>query len=289
MRRRAASTTICTTRPCSACESVAASPVEPQGATPSTPAATWSSTSSRSAGSSISPSRKGVTSAVKTPSNTAQSPSMPDLPREDLRRGSGHRDVRAVVRPGDLELAAAQLDRDRALDEAAQHGYHGDRAGTAPAGERLAGAALPGALPDPAAADGAREFDVHPVREGRVVLDARAQRLDRRAIGIVDEDHGVGVAHRHGRHTHALADDVEGHVEHGPAPVAERGRNLLGLEDRPTHVDRARDPARRPAASRCRRASRRGSRPRAYGRARAGRGSRRGSRWRTSRPASRRR
>src|SRR3990172_6671755 len=168
-RPRAAATTTSTTRRCSAWESVAASPVEPQGTRPSTPAEIWSSTRSWSARSSMDPSRNGVTSAVRTPSNMfasvrqlaahplgARPPWLPpsvrldlDPTREDAGRGAGHHDRRVVALPRDLELAAAQRDAQPALRPSAEHARDRHRAGAAPAGERLARAALPGALPDP--------------------------------------------------------------------------------------------------------------------------------------------
>src|SRR5262245_11347592 len=210
---------------------------------PSTPPAIWSAVSSRRAGSSTSPSRNGVTRAVKTPSTTALPP---DPAGEDLDRRPRHVDGRVPAGPGDLELASAQLDHDLPVHPALEHGYHGDGAGTAPAGQGLAGAALPGALADAPPALRGGELDVDAVREGRMVLDQRPEPLHRRPVGILDEDHGVRVAHRDRGDPELLAVDLEQVAEHRARARAERGRDLRRLEDGAPHLD-ADPPRARPA------------------------------------------
>src|SRR6516225_767535 len=68
-RRRACSQTMAMTRSCSSCERVGLSPVVPTGLTQSVPISTCQSTSRRNAGSSMAPSRNGVTSATVSPLN----------------------------------------------------------------------------------------------------------------------------------------------------------------------------------------------------------------------------
>src|SRR5262249_8832727 len=162
------------------------------GTRPSMPASSWRSTRFRSAVSSIAPSRNGVTSAVRTPSNTSI-PSDREAPFEDVGSRTGHLDVRVVGGPGDLEAAASQPDpqlaREPAACTAAKDGYPGSRAGPAAAGQRLAGASLPGALQQAVAAARRDELDIDAVRKGRIALDRRPEPLDRRRLRILDEEH----------------------------------------------------------------------------------------------------
>src|SRR5665213_1605464 len=66
----AALITISVTFLCSSCESVADSPVEPQGTNPSVPFSRWNSTNFFKRSSSTLPLRKGVTKATYDPLNT---------------------------------------------------------------------------------------------------------------------------------------------------------------------------------------------------------------------------
>ena len=66
---------------------------------------------------------------------------------EDFDGGAGHVDVVVGFVPFDLQVAAEQVDRDAAIGAAGQDAGDADGTGAGAAGERLAGAALPGALP----------------------------------------------------------------------------------------------------------------------------------------------
>src|SRR6185437_8791241 len=117
--------TIRITCSCSEWVSVADSPVDPHGTRPSTPPWIWNSTSSRSARSSTSPSRKGVTKAVSAPLNIGSPPGSRndrrefavayfDLAAEHFDRLARHHHVVgafAALTPFDFQLSAAQLQR----------------------------------------------------------------------------------------------------------------------------------------------------------------------------------
>src|SRR5262249_11462664 len=167
-RPRAARTTWRTISTCSSCVSVADSPDEPQGTRPCVPPAICISTRSASAFESIAPLRKGVTSAVSEPVNILHL----HAAVEDLDGVSGHEDA-VVGAPVDLELAAGERDDDRAPGAPGARGRDADRARARPAGERLAGAALPDAHLEPRRPGDAHELRVHPAREERVALARR--------------------------------------------------------------------------------------------------------------------
>ncbi len=82
----------------------------------------------------------------------------------------------------------------RALGQAAPAGGDGGRArpGAAGAGEPYA--ALPHPQPDAVGRQHLRRLDVGALRKQRMPFDDRAEQLDRRALGIIDEEHRVRVA-----------------------------------------------------------------------------------------------
>ena len=200
-------TTTSTTRRCSACESVAASPVEPHGTRPSTPAAICSSTRSRSARSSTAPSRNGVTSAVKTPSNTL-APPRPSMRAAEDRRPRARSCTTCASPPA--HAISSSPPRSSTRDARGRR----RRAGSIPRPRRRhrcrRRASRRRRAPRCAGARGCgsttlHELDVHAVRERGVALERRAERLDRRGVDVVDEEHRVRVPHRDRRHAQRLA------------------------------------------------------------------------------------
>src|SRR5207244_3651239 len=181
-RRRARRTTSRTTSTCSSCVSVAASPVEPQGTSPCVPASICRSTSAASARRSISPARKGVTSAVMEPVSILHL----DAAFEDLDRVPGHVDV-IVGPPVDVELAAREPDHDPPLGPPRACRGGGGRTGARAAAEGLTRAALPHPHQEPVACCDADELGVHPPREEGVVLEARSDLAERQPLDVVHE------------------------------------------------------------------------------------------------------
>ena len=152
-RPAAAATTSSITRLCSAWESVADSPVEPQGTSPSIPASICRLSTSASRAARPLAVAEGRDEGGQ---NSFEHPSvLLDVARgmrpvKTSAAGPGHEHVRIVCPPTRCQLAAPQRDLDLPVDGAPQHGAHRHRAGAAAAGESLPGPALPGALADAA-------------------------------------------------------------------------------------------------------------------------------------------
>src|SRR5258708_1908178 len=105
----------------------------------------------------------------------------------------------AVLQPFDLELAAIDDDDRLALAEPAPRRRDQGRAGARAAGERDAGAALPHPKADAAPVDPLGDADIGALGKQRMVLQHRPQALEIDALGVVDEEHRVRIAHAYPR------------------------------------------------------------------------------------------
>src|SRR5690606_7678979 len=92
---------------------------------------------------------------------------------------------------------AWQVDGYRRVHPALADGRHRGRAGTGAASLGLASTTLPDAQVGAVAVDDLDESGVDPLREARMVLDLRAQFMDRGRAHVVDAQHAMGVAHGH--------------------------------------------------------------------------------------------
>ncbi len=139
-----------------------------------------------------------------------------------------------VLGPVDPQFAAVDLDCDPAPGQApSDRGDHG-RAGARSAGLGQAGAALPHAQADSVAGLDLGDADIGALREQAVMFQPGADFGDRHRFGIVDEKHGVRVAHADaGR----IGERAFRNAEMQRVAVL-RKRNILPVERRAAHIDR---------------------------------------------------
>ena len=97
--------------------------------------------------------------------------------------------------PRDRQLAAAHAHAHRARQQTAADAADNRRAGSGPAGQRLAGAALEHAQPDRVRIDDLHEAGIDAGRKARMVLDQRPLGRDRCRIDVGDDLDRVRVAH----------------------------------------------------------------------------------------------
>src|SRR3984957_19148149 len=214
---------------CSACVSVADSPVEPHGTRPSIPLWICHSIRSRNARASTSPSRNGVTSAVNAPLNIVRS--LPpfsfhrdhlvgaklDRAPKNLDGIAGHENViriGTVGAPFDFKIAAAQFHRRSPIGVIGQHCRDQRRACSRAASPSLARAALPYPHLKIAARGRKDELGVHAAWKERMMLELAAQRgkiaiLELEYAVVGNENDAMRIAHRDRRDRFAPAPDLE--------------------------------------------------------------------------------
>src|SRR5262249_49775801 len=107
-------------------------------------------------------------------------------------------------------------------------------AGAGPAGQRLAGAALPDAHLEGFPTGDTDELGVHAAGEEGMVLEARTERGERQGCHVVDEHHAVRVAHRDTRDPVLLAAHLERPVDDLAVGIH---RNAPAVPDGRPHVD----------------------------------------------------
>ena len=118
------------------------------------------------------------------------------LASKNLHGRPGHRDVSVLRGPLELQAAAGKVGQDAALCAIGQNASDAHCRGARAACLRLPAAPFPGAHRDLRRCTNLNEVDVHAIRKHRVVLEGRADRIERHAVDVPAEEHGVRVAHR---------------------------------------------------------------------------------------------
>src|SRR5438034_3137286 len=139
-------------------------------------------------------------------SDASQPEFLGELDGADLLRRPGKRG--AAVGELDVEVAAGEVHRDRALAPAVGYRGRGGRDGARAGGERLPRPALPDPDCDLVRAVDLDELHVGASREALVLLDERAQAQKLGSVRVAADD-GVRVPDRHRRELDRLAADVD--------------------------------------------------------------------------------
>ncbi len=106
-----------------------------------------------------------------------------------------------VLSPTHRQDAAISFDQRFALRKAAPVRGHQGRRRACSAGQSQARAAFEHFQPDVLEAADLRKTGIHPLGKKRVMLNARADRVERQGLDIINEEDGVGIAHGDGART----------------------------------------------------------------------------------------
>src|SRR5208283_1946405 len=215
---------------------------------------------SRNAGASTSPSRNGVTRAVRAPLIIVGS--LPpysthsdhlvraqlDLATKNLDGVAGHEDVIRVGSAGapfDFKIAAAQLYRRGPLGVVRQNRRDQRRACSGAAGPSFTRAAFPHAHPEMAARDCPDELGIYAAGKERMMLKLAAQLCEITILQLEDavignEHDAMRIAHRDRRDRLAHACDIQWIVYDSADGV---DRDVATFENRLAHIDRRADDA----------------------------------------------